>query len=83
MKIKLAPLFATVSLRWYAARVRQKAWSMDRPEAGKAKAHYLHRLPWSRRQQRKPLWPNIAGQNAPYLQAQLQGFQRRFAQATR
>ena len=74
MKIKLAPLFATVSLALTAVPVQAESLVDGSAEAGKAKAITCTACHGPEGNSANAMWPNIAGQNAPYIQAQLTAF---------
>ena len=74
MKIKLAPLFATVGLALVATQVQAESLVDGSAEAGKAKAITCTACHGPEGNSANAMWPNIAGQNAPYLQAQLTAF---------
>lgn len=74
MTIKLAPLFATVGLALVATQVQAESLVDGSAEAGKAKAITCTACHGAEGNSANPMWPNIAGQNAPYLQAQLTAF---------
>ena len=74
MKIKLAPLFATVGLALVAIQVQAESLVDGSIEAGKARALTCTACHGPEGNSPSPLWPNIAGQNASYLMAQLKAF---------
>ncbi len=74
MNIKLASLFATVGLALVATQVQAESLVDGSAEAGKAKAITCTACHGAEGNSANPMWPNIAGQNAPYLKAQLQAF---------
>jgi cytochrome c553 len=74
MKIKLAPLFATVSLALTAVPVQAESLVDGSAEAGKTKAITCTACHGPEGNSANAMWPNIAGQNAPYIQAQLTAF---------
>ena len=76
MKIKLAPLFATVSLALTAVPVQAESLVDGSAEAGKAKAITCTACHGPEGNSANAMWPNIAGQNAPYIQAPLTAFKR-------
>lgn len=74
MKNKLAPIFAFAGLI-LAANPAQAAGLVDgSADAGKAKALTCTACHGPEGNSSNALWPNIAGQNAPYLLAQLMAF---------
>lgn len=74
MKINLAPLFATVGLALVASQVQAQSLVDGSADAGKAKAITCAACHGAEGNSANAMWPNIAGQNAPYLQAQLAAF---------
>jgi len=77
MKIKLAPLFATAAmagLALIAPQVQANSLADGSADAGKAKALTCTACHGPEGNSISALWPNIAGQNAPYLLAQLAAF---------
>lgn len=74
MKIKLAPLFATVGLALVAIQVQAESLVDGSAEAGKVKAITCTACHGPEGNSANAMWPNIAGQNAPYIQAQLTAF---------
>ena len=74
MKIKLAPLFAVTSLVLFATQVQAGSLVEGSAEDGKSKALTCTACHGPEGNSSSALWPNIAGQNAPYLVAQLQAF---------
>jgi cytochrome c553 len=74
MKIKLAPLFAMASLALVASQVQANSLVEGSADAGQAKALTCTACHGPEGNSTSALWPNIAGQNAPYLLAQLAAF---------
>lgn len=74
MKIKLATLFATASLALVATQVQAESLVEGSADAGQAKALTCTACHGPQGNSTSAMWPNIAGQNAPYLQAQLKAF---------
>ena len=74
MKIKLAPLFAMTSLALFAAQAQAGSLVEGSADDGKAKALTCTACHGPEGNSSSALWPNIAGQNAPYLVAQLKAF---------
>lgn len=74
MKIKLAPLFAMAGLALVATQVQADSLVEGSADAGKAKALTCTACHGPEGNSSSAMWPNIAGQNASYLQAQLQSF---------
>jgi len=74
MKIKLAPLFAMAGLALIAFQVQADSLVDGSADAGKAKALTCTACHGPEGNSISAMWPNIAGQNAPYLLAQLAAF---------
>ena len=74
MKIKLATLLATAGLALVATQGQAESLVDGSVEDGKAKALTCTACHGPEGNSANALWPNIAGQNAPYLQAQLHAF---------
>lgn len=74
MKIKLAPLFAIASLALITSPVQADSLVEGSADAGKAKALTCTACHGPEGNSSSAMWPNIAGQNAPYLLAQLAAF---------
>ena len=74
MKIRLNSLVATAGLALFAAQVQAQSLVEGSAEAGKAKALTCTACHGPEGNSTSALWPNIAGQNAPYLLAQLKAF---------
>ena len=74
MKIKLAPLFAIAGLAFVATQAQADSLVDGSADAGKAKALTCTACHGPEGNSSNAMWPNIAGQNAPYLLAQLQAF---------
>jgi len=74
MKIKLAPLFAIAGLALIATQVQANSLVDGSADAGKAKALTCTACHGPEGNSISAMWPNIAGQNAPYLLAQLAAF---------
>ena len=74
MKIKLATLIATAGLALVATQVQADSLVEGSADAGKAKALTCTACHGPEGNSISALWPNIAGQNASYLQAQLMSF---------
>jgi cytochrome c553 len=74
MKIKLAPLFAMAGLALAATQGQADSLVDGSAEAGEAKALTCTACHGPQGNSTSAMWPNIAGQNAPYLQAQLVAF---------
>ena len=73
MKIKFALLFTASSLLFAASAGAESLVDGD-AEAGKARALTCTACHGPEGNSSSPLWPNIAGQNAPYLLAQLKAY---------
>ena len=74
MKIKLASLFAMAGLALAAFEVQASSLVEGSIEDGKAKSITCAACHGPEGNSANPLWPNIAGQNAPYILAQLKAF---------
>ena len=74
MKIKLAPLFTMIGLALAATQGQADSLVHGSAEAGEAKALTCTACHGPQGNSSNALWPNIAGQGAPYLQAQLSAF---------
>jgi cytochrome c553 len=74
MKTKLAPLFAMTGLALVAFQVQAESLVDGSADAGKARAITCTACHGPEGKSANPLWPNLAGQNASYLLAQLQAF---------
>ena len=74
MKAKLAPLFAMTGLALVAFQVQAESLVDGSADAGKARAITCTACHGPEGKSANPLWPNLAGQNASYLLAQLQAF---------
>jgi len=74
MKMKLSILFALAGLALASTQIQAESLVDGSVDAGKARAltctacHGVEGISVS------PVWPNLAGQNAPYILAQLQAF---------
>jgi len=74
MKIKLSPLFVLAGLTLAATHIQAASLVDGSAEAGKDRALTCTACHGSEGNSASPMWPNIAGQNAPYLLAQLKAF---------
>lgn len=74
MKNKLATIFAMASLVLAATQVQAGSLVEGSVEDGKAKALTCTACHGPEGNSSSAMWPNIAGQNAPYLLAQLKAF---------
>jgi cytochrome c553 len=74
MKIKLASLIAMAGLALAAFQAQASSLVEGSIEDGKAKSITCAACHGPEGNSANPLWPNIAGQNAPYILAQLKAF---------
>jgi cytochrome c553 len=74
MKIKLTPLFVLASLVLVNTHSWAESLVAGSAEAGKAGALTCTACHGSEGNSSSPMWPNLAGQNAPYLLAQLRAY---------
>ena len=74
MNIKLTPLFVLASVVLVNTPTWAESLVAGSAEAGKASALTCTACHGSEGNSSSPTWPNLAGQNAPYLLAQLQAF---------
>ncbi|NNF40212.1 MAG: cytochrome c4 [Woeseiaceae bacterium] len=74
MKIKLAAFLALAVVSLAATASRAESLVNGSAEAGKAKSLTCAACHGAEGNSANPLWPNIAGQNAPYLHTQLMAF---------
>lgn len=74
MKKTLASIFALSSITLIALSAQAESLVAGSADAGKAKAITCTACHGPAGNSVNPLWPNIAGQGAPYLLAQLQAF---------
>jgi len=74
MNIKLASIFAMAGLALIATQVQADSLVDGSADAGKAKALTCTACHGPEGNSISAMWPNIAGQNAPYLFAQLTAF---------
>lgn len=74
MKIKIAPLFVLTGFMIAATQLQAESLVDGSVDAGKARALTCSACHGAEGNSSSPLWPNIAGQNATYLLAQLQAF---------
>ena len=74
MKIKLTSLIATAGLALFAIQAQANSLVEGSAEAGKAKALTCTACHGPEGNSTSAMWPNIAGQNAPYLLQQLKAF---------
>ena len=74
MKIKLSPLFVLAGLALATTQIQAESLVDGSADAGKARALTCAACHGQEGNSSSPMWPNIAGQNAPYLLAQLKAF---------
>ena len=74
LNIKLASILATASLAFFANAATAESLVDGSVDNGEAKALTCTACHGPEGVSVNPLWPNIAGQNAPYLLHQLQSF---------
>ena len=74
MKIKLASIFAVAGMAMLVTTAQAGSLVEGSAEAGKAKALTCTACHGPEGNSANALWPNLAGQNAPYLLAQLKAF---------
>jgi len=74
MKMTFSPLFVIASLTLASAQIQAESLVDGSIEAGKARALTCTACHGPEGNSPSPLWPNIAGQNASYLMAQLKAF---------
>ena len=74
MKIKLSSLFAIAALALATSHAQAESLVEGSAEAGKARALTCTACHGAEGNSSSPMWPNIAGQNAPYVLAQLKAF---------
>ncbi|HEY5641915.1 MAG TPA: c-type cytochrome [Woeseiaceae bacterium] len=74
MKIKLAPLFAMAGLVLAGYQAQAESLIDGSADAGKARALTCTACHGVEGNSANPMWPNLAGQHAPYVAAQLQAF---------
>lgn len=74
MIIKFAPIFALTAILSAPLQAQAESLVDGSAEAGKSRALTCTACHGQEGNSVNPLWPNIAGQNAPYLLAQLQAY---------
>jgi len=74
MKMKFSPLFVIAGLVLVSTQTQAESIVDGSAEAGKARALTCTACHGPEGNSVSPLWPNIAGQNATYLLAQLKAF---------
>lgn len=74
MKIKLSTLFTLAGLALATTQIHAESLVDGSAEAGKARALTCNACHGADGNSASPMWPNLAGQNAPYILAQLTAF---------
>ena len=74
MKPKLAPIYFLTAFMLFAAQVQAESLVNGSIEAGKAKSMTCTACHGAEGNSTLPTWPNIAGQSASYIVAQLNAF---------
>ena len=74
MKMNLSSLFVIASFALAAPTIQAESLIDGSIEAGKTRALTCAACHGTEGNSSNPMWPNIAGQNAPYILAQLQAF---------
>jgi len=74
MKTKLSTLFVLAGFALASIQVQAQSLVEGSAEAGKSRALTCSACHGAEGNSSSPLWPNIAGQNATYLLAQMQAF---------
>jgi cytochrome c553 len=74
MKIKLSTLFTLAGLALATTQIHAESLVDGSAEAGKARALTCNACHGADGNSGSPMWPNLAGQNAPYILAQLTAF---------
>ena len=74
MKMKLSTLFTLAGLALASTHIHAESLVDGSAEAGKARALTCGACHGADGNSASPVWPNLAGQNAPYILAQLQAF---------
>jgi cytochrome c553 len=74
MKIKFALLFTAASIILSSAQTQAQSLIDGSADAGKASAITCNACHGTEGNSANPTWPSIAGQNAPYLLAQMKAF---------
>ncbi len=75
MKIKLVPLFVTVGCALAASPLQAESLVDGSADVGKSKAITCTACHGTEGNSVSPMWPNIAGQGAPYIVRQIKAFQ--------
>jgi cytochrome c553 len=74
MKIKLSTLFVLAGFALASSEIQAQSLVDGSADAGKSRALTCTACHGAEGNSSSPLWPNIAGQHAPYTLAQLQAF---------
>ena len=74
MKMKLSTLFTLAGLALASTHIHAESLVDGSAEAGKARALTCGACHGADGNSASPVWPNLAGQNAPYILAQLRAF---------
>ena len=74
MKMKLSTLFTLAGLALASSQIHAESLVDGSAEAGKARALTCNACHGADGNSGSPMWPNLAGQNAPYILAQLTAF---------
>jgi cytochrome c553 len=74
MTIKFRTLFALASLSLASTQIQAESLVDGSIEDGKARAVTCNACHGAAGNSQNPLWPNLAGQNAPYIVTQLKAF---------
>lgn len=74
MKIKLSTLFTLAGLALASTQIHAESLVDGSAEAGKTRALTCNACHGTDGNSGSPMWPNLAGQNAPYILAQLTAF---------
>lgn len=74
MNNKFRTLFAVAGLSLAATQIQAESLVDGSVEDGKARAVTCNACHGTEGNSQNPLWPNLAGQNAPYIVAQLKAF---------
>jgi cytochrome c553 len=74
MKIKLSTLFTLAGLALATTQIHAASLVDGSVEAGKARALTCNACHGADGNSASPMWPNLAGQNAPYILTQLTAF---------
>ncbi len=74
MKNTLSPLFIIAGLALASSQIQAESLVDGSADAGKAKSITCGACHGADGNSASPMWPNLAGQNAPYILAQLKAF---------